>query len=349
MSSDHRLDDAGAEHDAARLVAAAGPRPDVSAEVAPLRDAVHAAWRGGLERRQHRRAVLRRRVFALAAAAPLLVAAGWLAVRLAGRADLATTSPATLATVLRVVGEASLLSPDGTASPLETGSPVRAGDRIVTAALARVALGLGEERSVRLDRDTEVTLRAADRVELARGEVYVASEAGAAGNLAVATALGLAREIGTRFAVELRDPMGAAVGGAPDQAELSVRVRDGAVVLERDGDRQAVSAGEELVRAADGTTARRPLPASDPSWEWTLKAAPPFELEGRAVAEYLAWIERETGWRVVYGSSGAASAAASTILHGSLAGDDPRETLDAVLPSADLRYRLEGATLHVER
>ena len=83
----------------ARLLAAAGPRRDVGPEVAPLRDAVHAAWRAGLAGRSRRQAVVRRRLYALAAAIPLLLAAGWLAVRLTPRSVPEPTATVTMATV----------------------------------------------------------------------------------------------------------------------------------------------------------------------------------------------------------------------------------------------------------
>jgi ferric-dicitrate binding protein FerR (iron transport regulator) len=174
-----------------------------------------------------------------------------------------------------------------------------------------------------------------EEVALSRGEVYVDSDAEASGSLTVATAVGLVREVGTRFSVAL------------DGGTLAVRVRDGKVVLESPDEDLPVVAGEELTRDDDGQVARRPLPPSDPSWEWVVRTALPFELEGRTVAEYLDWLSRETGWRVAYASDRASRAASSTVLHGSLAGDDPRETLEAVLPSADLAYRLDGPVLYV--
>jgi ferric-dicitrate binding protein FerR (iron transport regulator) len=240
-----------------------------------------------------------------------------------------------LETALRVVGEPRLIEPDGDSRVLTVGAAVHAGDRLETTTGARAALSLGTGRSLRLDRDTTATLAAAERVELARGGVYVSSEPEAPGALAVATALGLAREVGTRFAVEL------------DGEQLAVRVRDGSVVLESDDERFAVPAGEELTRSARGEIARRPLSASDPSWEWVVATAPPFDLEGATAEEYLAWMARETGWQVVYDSSETARAASAAVLHGSLDGDDPRDTLEMVLPTADLAYRLEGGVLHV--
>ena len=335
MSTDRQLPDSSAETDrVARVIEAAGSRDDHAAAIDSLRPAVHASWRAAVERRRHERATQMRRTLALAAGLLLLVAAGWVAIRLSGRGDEAVP-PTVLATALRVVGEARLIEPDGESRALTVGATLHAGDRLETTTGARAALQLGTGRSLRLDHDTTATLATGERVELARGGVYVSSEPKAPGALAVATALGLAREVGTRFAVEL------------DGEQLAVRVRDGSVVLERDGERLAVPAGEELIRSASGEIARRPLPASDPSWEWVVATAPPFELEGATAAEYLAWIARETGWRVVYDSSEAARSASAAELHGSIAGDDPRDTLETVLPTADLAYRLEGDVLHV--
>jgi ferric-dicitrate binding protein FerR (iron transport regulator) len=317
-----------------RLLEAAGPRPDVSADVASMRAAAREAWQAGLRRERSRRVAVR--ALALAAGLVLVLSVGWLAVTLrrsAGTTDQAPT--VVIASTLRVIGEPVAIEPNGGRRVLGVGAALAPGERVETAAGEHVALALATERSLRLDSDTSLTLLDAARVSLARGEVYVDSGAGAPGSLEVATAVGVAREVGTRFSVALED------------GTVAVRVRDGRVVLESGADRMSVPAGEELVRSEDGEAARRELPPSDPSWDWVVRSAPPFEIEGRTVADYLRWLSRETGWTVEYATPAAAAAASEAVLHGSLTGDDPRDTLDAVLPSADLAYRLADGVLLV--
>ena len=71
---------------------------------------------------------------------------------------------------------------------------------------------------------------------------------------------------------------------------------------------------------------------------------PPFDFDGRTLGEVIAWAERESGRRI----EGPSPAALSTVLHGSLPGLTPEQTLAAVLPSCGLALREAGAALRVE-
>jgi ferric-dicitrate binding protein FerR (iron transport regulator) len=146
------------------------------------------------------------------------------------------------------------------------------------------------------------------------------------------------RDIGTRFEVRR----------SPD--DLRVRVRDGAISVDRNPTEPAVAAraGEEIALDSAGRIARQTIATDDPSWSWALAAAPPFTLEGAHLDEFLRWIERESGWRIEAEAELAATFA-DIELHGSIEGLSPNEAIEIVLPGSGLRYKVSAATLRISR
>lgn len=190
---------------------------------------------------------------------------------------------------------------------------------------------------LRLDAGTVVRLESASTVRLDRGAVYVDSGGARAEGIVVETALGDVREIGTRFEVRLAPEDGVA---------LVVSVREGRVAVE--GVRE-VAAGERLELAGDGTVTVRPLAAADPAWSWIAAAAAAFEIEGRTLGELLARYSIETGRPARFADAGLEAEAAGVVLHGSVAGLDPDEVLEAAVAGAGLRLVRDGATRVVDR
>ena len=122
------------------------------------------------------------------------------------------------------------------------------------------------------------------------------------------TPLGVASDIGTQFLVAL------------DHNQLVVGVREGRVRLQREHDSLDVQAstdgaGEQVTVSADGTD-RKPLAANDPSWEWTLDATHPFQLDGARVHELVAWVARQNGLSYRYASEAVAQQANMRMLSG---------------------------------
>ncbi|HEX5760947.1 MAG TPA: hypothetical protein VF121_17300, partial [Thermoanaerobaculia bacterium] len=70
---------------------------------------------------------------------------------------------------------------------------------------------------------------------------------------------------------------------------------------------------------------------------------------GATLAEYLGWLARETGWRVVYEDPSLAALAGTIRLHGTIAGMVPDESASVVLPGSGLAWDLEGGTLRLRR
>jgi hypothetical protein len=74
-----------------------------------------------------------------------------------------------------------------------------------------------------------------------------------------------------------------------------------------------------------------------------------YALDGGTVAELLAWVSAETGWRVRYADPAAAALAERAVMHGSLAGLDAASAAFALLPGAGLRAERAGNELVVRR
>ena len=63
--------------------------------------------------------------------------------------------------------------------------------------------------------------------------------------------------------------------------------------------------------------------------------APPFDIDGRTVGDFLAWFAQQTGRSVVFGSPAAERLARETRLNGSI-DLEPMQKLSAVLALTDL-------------
>ena len=329
----------------ARLLRLAGARRPVPAErEARVRAAVHAEWQRDLRTRSRRGRWFQG---ALALAAVLLISLGlglW-----QGRLRSPTpAAPAVVATVEKAAGRLRGEPParDPAAAPaavvtVPAGSAVAAGTRLETGSEDRAALRLAGGTSLRINVATRLRLASPDVLVLERGEIYLDSGGTAGGAVEIRTPYGSVRELGTQFGVRLLP------------AALRVQVREGVVVVGRDGGREQVGAGVELtVDAGDddagGGVTRRAIPVHGREWAWVLGMAPDFELEGRTLGEFLDWVVRETGWQLRFGDAATAGLASTTVLHGTAAGMTPDQAPAAILPTCGLRSRLEDGVLVVE-
>lgn len=313
-----------------RLIPLADDGPEIPVDGA---EKVRAATRG-LWRRQVKLRRTRRRLawtgIGLAAAATVAVAVGLARWRPAAE-------PPAVATVAVVDGILEVRSPDGgrrevTAAGL--GSPVEAGDRLLTGVGSRAALRLAGGQSLRLDGSTDLRLGRALTVDLDRGAVYVDSGVDDVGTVEVSTPLGVARDVGTQFEVRV------------DDGELTVRVREGVVALTR---------GEAVLQIASGTGVTVPregeplgfvVSSAGDEWQWVQGVAPDFDIEGRTALALLDWVSRETGLWVSFATPEAERIAATSILHGRLEKTRPERAADLVLASCGLEaVRVDGRLL----
>ena len=273
---------------------------------------------------------------AVAAAALVLVG-----VRLAHRDDGRVESPRhELATIDALSGAVRLLSstaPAAEPTPFQIGDRVQEGDGVDTTGGGLAALRLAGGASVRVDRGTRLRLLSDDTLALDAGRIYVDSgDSRGARSLEIRTAVGVARDIGTRFEVQLTG------------LALRLRVRDGLVRLSQNRQSHDAQPGDELTLDENGSVVRRTVPVFGADWAWAVALAAPFNLEGRSLRDFLLWIAGENGWQVRYADAAVEEKALTTILHGSIQGLTPEEALSAVLPASGVAHRLENGMLLVQ-
>lgn len=315
MSNEHDLEER--ERLLQQLFAQAEPRPQPPVrDTEEVRRAVLAEWDAVARRRSWRRRA------GFAAAASVLLAVALVNID----EGPAPNAPAPLAaSVERVQG--IVLTESG--SRLTLGSGIAPGTRIETGD-AQLAVSLASGGSLRVGSRSRVVLTSGDEVELLAGMLYFDSEDERGSEFAVATELGRIRDVGTQFLVRL------------DDEQLDVGVREGRVDLARGGALDTAGVGERLIasQAANGLR-RDSIPTFGSDWEWAERLAPPFEIDGRTVSDFLAWFSEQTGRTVVFGDAAAEGVARQAVLSGSI-DLPPLQKLSAVLALADLTYALDG-------
>ena len=314
------------ERELGERIRRAGRRPEIPPEdLRQIRAAARAAWRRrtGISRGRRYGALL-----ALAASLVLVVLAGrsWIAER-------GTPAP------LRTIGTIEVAT--GSTGGAGVGDVVTEGMRLATGTDGRLSIRSTAGRSVRLDRGTSAVLRSDIEIELLEGAVYVDSgrSSSSEGGLAIRTVAGIFHEIGTQYEVRV----------LPVDGSVRLRVREGLVRAERDGASHEAGRGEQLAIARDGSIERAAIDPTDPEWDWVVGAAPALEIEGRTLSDYLGWVARETGLRVVYADAALEREAAEIVLHGSIDGLRPDESLEAIVPGSGLAFRVDAGTLAIQK
>jgi len=241
-----------------------------------------------------------------------------------------------LARVERAIGTVEWATGDIWGPLTEASAGLSSGSRVRTLAGGGAGLLLGDHLSLRLAAETEILLDGPARLHVQQGTIYVDTGPGpSAQALEVVTPAGTARDLGTQF--ELR------VG---DNA-LRLRVREGAVEIDRAGRRLTGSAGEQVSIDAFGGIRRTFIAANDMVWQWTESVAPAPDVEGRPATELLAWVARETGRRLRYESAAVEARAATVILHGNIRHLAPLAALEVMLATTDLEYALADDTMEI--
>jgi len=307
-----------------------GPPDDV---VQSVRAAVEAQWRDTVARRARRH---RRIGLSLAAGFAIAAVALW-----AMRPLLLGTPGERMASVSVVAGSAQVKSGWlGRWQPLEARQALRVGEQVETASAGRLALTVGDHLSVRLDHDTLVSLVDGRHIAISRGALYV--DSGSQGQtlgpaLQIVTPAGAIHHVGTQYEARV-------VG-----SEVRITVREGKVELDTEaGATHRAAAGEQITVSSAGTVLRSAiLPYEDGTWGWVSATAPPFDIDGRSVGDFLTWAARELGCDVVYADSQTQSEASRVLLSGSISGLTPGDALAAVLPTTPLRGEVRGGEMLV--
>ena len=122
------------------------------------------------------------------------------------------------------------------------------------------------------------------------------------------------------------------------QGETRLRVREGSVHwLTADGE-STVKAGTEVVFSKGAKAAERPVGTSGQEWDWTAKTTPDFEIDNRPLGDFLEWVARESGRKLVLADDETREQAARVRMHGSVHRLTPMQALSAVMATTELRY-----------
>ena len=310
----------------ARILKLAGSRPQPDPErKADFKAVLHAEWRRVTDARPERHTV---RWVAAAA-----MAAGIVAAVVVARLDLRTTpQPGGMPMVGRVLRSEGVVrtmaatAGSGSWRVVAAGDELRGESVLETGNAGRIALGLGDRASLRIDVDSRIVLVGPRVVRVERGAAYVDVNGEKTGSVRVFVHNSEIRDIGTRFEVRVQD------------ASFRVRVREGEVLLNRRGSEATARAGEALHVDREGRYARSLVPTFGPEWAWTSAIAPQFQLEGSTVRQFLDWVAREQGWRWRFVDADTERQAAEIVTHGSVEGYTPEEALSIVLPTCGLAF-----------
>jgi len=281
---------------------------------------------------------------ALALAASLAVVAVALGVYQSG-----TPTPAPIVATLTRLSGAVEAGVGAGWQPVAAGQSLSVGQQLVTGPRGKAALTLARGVTLRLDTDTRIALAGIDRVVVERGAVYLdagldsgldSGKRPAAGSrLRIDSAFGSTQHLGTQYEVRV----------SPEQMQVSVR--EGQVAL---ADRARLAtpvvarAGEQLTIGSSGALTRGAVDRQDPRWNWIADVTPPYAIEDRRLAEFLAWVCRETGRDLVFASPEVKVAAEEIILRGSVAGLSPDAALAAVMATTNLSYSDDNGQLTIQ-
>ena len=302
----------------AALLQRVGARPRPGDAVArQVQDAVEAEWRELVAARRSRNT--RTRWLAAAASVAAVAVGAWLvwpATRVA---------PATVATLGPVVGEVELRDGDGPWRTAGTGGAVTSESTLRTGRGGLAAIAMANGVQVRLDSGTQLAMNEHGSARLVGGAVYV--DAGSARDqgqpFVVDTPVGSVTHLGTQYVARL------------DGRTLDVAVREGRVEL-RDGGQAFVGYAGERLTVSGSSVTRGTVSPTAPQWDWISGVTPPYSIEGRTVAEFLAWAGRETGRSIVFATPADAALAGRVTLSGTVEGLPPRQAVDAVLATTSL-------------
>jgi ferric-dicitrate binding protein FerR (iron transport regulator) len=308
------------------LIRAAGRRAEPPETAARQ---VYAAASAAFHRKTARRRERRRLFFAAAAAAAIA------AVALVWNLAPPTGGGGELARIERVAGAVERARGEDWVPVQPAADALDAGSRIRTQPGGRAALALAGGESLRLAGNTEVMLDAPGRIYVERGTVYIDSGAQPGAPLEVVTPAGTARDLGTQFEL--------LVSGAA----LRLRVREGAVAIDRGGRSLTGSAGEEIAIDSLGSVSRGTIAPDSPAWQWAESIAPAPDMDGKPATALIVWAARETGRRLRYESPLVERRAATVILHGDIRHLAPLAALEAMLATTDLECVLVGDTMEI--
>ncbi|MEJ2084842.1 MAG: FecR domain-containing protein [Acidobacteriota bacterium] len=317
------------------LMVGAGERPELpQGDLETIRQAARAQWLELVERRNSTVGSRRNRLWALAASVLLVVAVAWWWSTTTAHLD-SDGSPV-VATIERLDGQGI--------EGFTAGTEIRLGDTLETrtgddGGAQRMALQLAGGASLRLDALSVVVFSDEQEVELRKGALYfdTGADPAAVAPWTVVTELGAVRHVGTQFEVRLLDY---------DEA-VRIRVREGEVSLESSSGSYSIVAGEQIEVSEDGRTDSDSIPNYGSDWDWVGEITPGIEIDDLPILDYLQWLSRESGRRVVFENDVVERYALEHTISMSIEGMTPMESLDNVRVASDLIFEEQNGSILV--
>lgn len=315
------------DDDIARMLRSAGgrDRPAASLE-AQVRAAVEAEWREGVAARRRQRRV---GLWAAAAGVAIAGVAVWLAVSFFG-GGLQTAG-----TLLEASGTVEHRSNALTGwKPLAPGNSIARVDEIRTTGESRAVLAVTPGITLRLDQASRLAFERDGQAVLTDGAAYVdlgSRPTPETATFALQTRAGTVRHLGTQYEARI------------DGRRLNVAVREGRVRIDTPSGPVDGVAGEQIT-LDDGRLTRRELAAHDATWDWVVELAPTYPIEGSTLLDFLSWAARETG-RELIATPDARLEASRIVLHGSVEGLNPDESIAAVRGTTGLAIEVQSGRL----
>jgi len=217
---------------------------------------------------------------------------------------------------------------------VSVGQEIRSGHDFATRGATLFALHGGG--NLRFAPGSEFEVIAGNTVRLQRGEVYVDIPPGSRQSAFVAiTDAGEFRHLGTQFAL-------AVIDGA-----TRLRVREGSVQWQASDSESTVKAGTEVVIGRDQKVVSREIDSAGPHWAWATTLAPSVDIENRPLSEFLDWVARETGRKLIIADDATRRQIETIRMHGDIHGLDPLQALEAVMASTSLHLELPAGAIRV--
>lgn len=309
--------------------AAAREKPPAGDEL-EIRKALYAEWSVLTRRRKWRK-----RIFSLTAAASVVLAT-YLGFNLVSGPD--PVAPARqLATLEKVVGNAYLKTVgDARTMKLAAAQALNTGQVATTSSGSRLAIRWQDGSSVRLDQNSKIHFTAQGAIELVSGRIYVDTQGAEDSTraLSILTPAGTVNHLGTQYIT--------AVSGVA----TTLSVREGRVVLVVEDSAIEASSGEQLRVDASGGQSREDIPTYGPIWQWAGEVSPDWNADGRTIADFLAWVSRESGRSIRYATPQLEELATHTVLHGDVS-MNPMQALTMMLQTSDLVPEISNGTIIV--
>jgi hypothetical protein len=307
------------------LLQLAGNRPPVSDDVYQrVQSAVHLKWKKTVRTR-----IWNRRIMIGFVTSVVVLSIYALSFRFVNR-----EYPVAIGLVENISGDVFVVSQKDSSHLLEKSEMLMAGSKLETGEGGRLLVRLSTGASIRMDLRTLLRVTSGSSFFIERGGIYLDTHRKKV-KLALSTPFGTITNQGTQFEVRV------------DQQMVRVRVREGSVLLERNGVPKTAGAGTEVAIDQKGKTTIGNTPGFGDQWSWISFIAPEFHLEGHSLQEFLQWIAHENGWTLQFAQDEIKTNASNIILHGSISGVLPEEMLAAVLPTCSLKYNLNDGVLKI--